>query len=257
MPTAPFSQNLVERLARARSIAVLTGAGISAESGVPTFREADGLWKKFRPEDLANVHAFLRNPELVQGWYHYRATLVRQVVPNPGHHALVALEDLVDDFTLVTQNVDNLHQRAGSQNVVELHGNITRNHCIDCSSPATAEALAALASESRAVCSSCGGLIRPDVVWFGEMLPTEAIDRAHDSAHRADVFLSIGTSAVVYPAAMIPILARDAGAYVAEINIEPSAIARDIDEVVLGPSGEVLPLLLDALRALKNPQASS
>jgi NAD-dependent deacetylase len=225
-------------------VAVLTGAGISAESGIPTFRDPGGLWDRFRPEELANVHAFLRNPELVQRWYEHRRRAARETEPNPGHFALVELESIVPDFTLITQNVDNLHRRAGSRNMVELHGNIMRSYCMDCEREADLDGLAG----GAAVCNACGGLIRPDVVWFGEMLPEAAVERAVAAAGRADVFLSIGTSAVVYPAAGLPLQARDAGAYVAEINIERSAIARELDEVMIGKSGEILPELVAALR---------
>jgi NAD-dependent deacetylase len=132
MTDSNIPEKLISRLARARRVVVLTGAGISAESGVPTFRDPGGLWQKFKPEELANVEAFLRNPELVQGWYRHRRAIVRDVHPNPGHDALARLQEMVPEFTLVTQNVDNLHQRAGSRDVIELHGNITRSYCIDC-----------------------------------------------------------------------------------------------------------------------------
>ena len=249
-PTAskmpPFSTKLVERLAQARRVAVLTGAGISKESGIPTFRDLDGLWSKFRPEELANVNAFLQNPELVQGWYRERRRAAGEAAPNPGHQALTRLEEAINDFTLVTQNVDNLHQRAGTQQVIELHGNITRSFCIDCGENALESQLDNEADGERATCRACNGLIRPGVVWFGEMLPPAAFEAAQKAAQRADVFLSVGTSAVVYPAADLPVLAREYGAYVAEVNVEPSAIARYIDETVLGPAGEVLPQLVDA-----------
>lgn len=245
MVDAPFTHTLVERLAAARSVAVLTGAGISAESGLATFRDPDGLWQKFRPEELANVRAFLANPTLVQGWYAARRHAALAAEPNPGHLALAILEYLIPDFTLVTQNVDNLHQRAGSRNIVELHGNITRNYCIDCKVEAGEVDAGALAEGRPTACASCGGYIRPDVVWFGEMLPTDAFERAVAAARRADVVLSVGTSAVVYPAASIPMYA--AQAYRAEVNIEPSAIAREMHEVVVGPAGRVLPRIVEAV----------
>ena len=252
MPSPDFSPELVERLARARRVAVLTGAGISAESGIPTFRDPGGLWQQFRPEELANVRAFLKNPVLVQGWYAHRLATVQEKEPNPGHLALAELESLVRDFTLITQNVDGLHQRAGSRNVVELHGSLVRNYCIDCEKEATEEEMLALSSGEPARCSDCTGLIRPGVVWFGEMLPEEAVDEAQEAARDAEVFLSIGTSALVYPAAGIPLLAKQHGAYVAEINVEPSAIAGELDEVILGPAGEVLHRLVKAVRLAKS-----
>jgi NAD-dependent deacetylase len=249
---APFTDELVDRLSSARKIAVLTGAGISAESGVPTFRDLGGLWQQFRPEELANVDAFLRNPVLVQSWYRHRQDVLTTVSPNPGHLALAELEELVlgksgGSFLLATQNVDNLHQRAGSRHVVELHGNLTRNYCNDCLRTAEAGELAALAENTEARCPGCEGLIRPDVVWFGELLPREALEAAAHAASEADVYLSVGTSAVVYPAAGLPLIAVQSGAYVAEINVEPSAIADEMSEVVVGRSGEVLPELVAAV----------
>jgi NAD-dependent deacetylase len=247
MKPPPFSDELIGRLARARHVGVLTGAGISAESGIPTFRDAGGLWDRFKPEELANVHAFLENPGLVQQWYAHRRSIALEKAPNPGHRALADLETMIEDVTLVTQNVDRLHQRAGSRRVIELHGNILRSYCIDCEREANAGDLRAIGDGEPAVCPGCGGLIRPDVVWFGEVLPAGAIERAHAVAGRAEVFLSIGTSAVVFPAAGLPLRAASAGAYAAEINVEPSAIADDLDETVLGPAGTVLPALVEAV----------
>ena len=248
----PFTPELVRRLAEADRVAVLTGAGISAESGIPTFRDPGGLWQRFRPEELANVRAFLNNPVLVQGWYAHRRRLAGETEPNAGHCALAELEGLVPHFTLVTQNVDDLHRRAGSLNVIELHGNITRSHCIDCGEAAGEEELAPLAEGTPARCRACGGLVRPDVVWFGEMLPEGAMEAAAEAARAADVFLSIGTSAVVYPAAGLPLLAAESGAYAAEVNVERSAVADRMHEVVIGPSGAVLPELVAAVRAIRS-----
>ena len=242
-PVALFSDTLVQRLAQARRVAVLTGAGISAESGVPTFRDPGGLWKQFKPEELANVDAFLANPELVQGWYRHRREVVEQVQPNAGHRALAELEQMVTErggeFLLATQNVDGLHQRTGSEAVVELHGSIVTNRCVDCHQPAPGPT-----DDELARCPACNGLVRPDVVWFGEMLPEAAIERASIAAQRADVYLSIGTSSVVYPAAGLPQMAKQSGAYVAEINPTPSEIAWRLDEQVRGAAGAVLPELV-------------
>ena len=244
----PFSDTLVRRLRQARRVAVLTGAGVSAESGVPTFRDPDGLWQKFRPEELANVEAFLANPTLVQGWYAHRREVVETVEPNAGHHALAALERWVvgrgGEFLLATQNVDGLHERAGSERLVELHGSLRRSHCLDCGAPAPPPT-AAPAAGGAAQCAACGGLVRPDVVWFGETLPEEPIARATQAAALADVYLSVGTSAVVYPAAGLPQLARQGGAYVAEVNPTPSDIAWRLDEQVAGAAGTVLPELVE------------
>ncbi len=247
----PFSPQLVHHLASASRVAVLTGAGISAESGVATFRDAGGLWESLRPEELASFDGFMSNPELVQRWYSHRRQIANDVQPNPGHFALAAFEDVFDEFHVITQNVDNLHQRAGSRNVIELHGNILRNYCISCRKSAPEDVLKEPGSDGLFRCLDCDGLIRPDVVWFGEMLPSGAIERADAAARRTDVFLSIGTSAVVYPAASVPITARLNGAYVAEINVEQSAIGSNLDEVVIGPSGVVLPALLESVRSLR------
>jgi len=242
-----FSPQLVFHLAKARRVAVLTGAGMSAESGVATFRDAGGLWEKLKPEELANFEAFMSNPEIVQMWYAHRREVLNDVVPNPAHIALAGFEDLFDEFTVITQNVDGLHRRAGSRNIIELHGNILRNYCVACRQPAVDHELDRPAPDGVYRCAKCSGLIRPDVVWFGEMLPEGAIERADSAARTAEVFLSVGTSAVVYPAASIPITARITGAYVAEINVEKSAIGDDLDEVILGPAGVVLPQLLEAV----------
>ncbi len=249
----PFSDTLVRRLREADRVAVLTGAGISAESGVPTFRDPDGLWQRFRPEELANVEAFLANPPLVQGWYGHRRAIVEEVEPNDGHRALAELERWVTarggEFLLATQNVDGLHARAGSERIVELHGSLLRSHCIDCGTGADQAADA----RGPLTCEACGGLVRPDVVWFGEQLPEDAFAEAEQAAAMADVYLSVGTSAVVYPAAGLPQLARHAGAYVAEVNPEPSDIAGRMNEVVRGKAGEVLPELVAAVRRPTHP----
>jgi NAD-dependent protein deacetylases, SIR2 family len=248
-----FSDTLADRLAAADHVAVLTGAGISAESGVPTFRDEDGLWEKFDPQELANVEAFLDNPELVQGWYRHRRQLVTEAEPNAGHRALGELEAYVSDVTVITQNVDDLHNRVGSSTVIELHGNITHNYCMDCERPAEAEAVDAAIQEGEpARCTACDGLIRPDLVWFGERLPPDAVDRADAATSQADVFLSVGTSAVVYPAAQFPVEARANGAYVAEINPDTTGITGEVDESVRGAAGEVLPSLCEAVSARQN-----
>jgi NAD-dependent deacetylase len=237
-----FSEELISSLRHAKSVCVLTGAGISAESGVPTFRGEEGIWKKFKPEELANFDAFIRNPELVWEWYAYRRKLIHEVKPNPAHYGLVALERHVKEFTLVTQNVDNLHRRAGSKNVVELHGNIERSYCILCRALAQEPELEAQTSVPR--CMKCGGLVRPDVVWFGEMLPLEVFSKADTAARQCDIFFSIGTSAVVYPAASLPYTALDEGAFVVELNLEPTDLSSRAHEVLIGKAGEILPDLL-------------
>lgn len=248
-----FSDTLVDRLAAAHRVVALTGAGISAESGIPTFRDPGGIWEEFDPQELANVDAFLDNPELVQRWYQHRRQIVDEAEPNAGHRALADLEDEVSSLSVVTQNVDALHARAGSSDVIELHGNITRNYCMDCERPAAAETVdAAIADGTPARCPACDGLIRPDVVWFGEMLPPDAIERAQTVTQQADVLLSVGTSAVVYPAARLPLVAREHGAYVAEINPDTTGITEAIDESVRGEAGAVLPRLRDAVTARRD-----
>lgn len=247
MSTVP--PTLVEHLRTASHVVALTGAGISAESGIPTFRDPDGLWEKFEPQELANIEAFLDNPELVQGWYRHRRQVVTEAEPNAAHRALADLEALVPSVTVITQNVDDLHNRAGSRSVWELHGNITRNYCIDCEQEASPERVDdAIEQGEPATCTACGGLIRPDVVWFGEMLPPNVLQKASQAADSADVFLSIGTSAVVHPAARLPLQARDAGAFVAEINPESTPVTSIADAVLQGPAGTHVPALVEALR---------
>jgi len=239
------SPGLIDRLANARSVVAFTGAGVSAESGVPTFRSTDGIWTRFKPEELASMEGFMRNPELVWEWYAHRKKILRDVRPNAGHVALVRLEKLVPRLTVVTQNVDGLHRRAGSSVVVELHGNIERNYCMACGRPHADDEVLALKGVPR--CAGCGGTVRPDVVWFGEQLPEEEWDRAVRASGMADVFLSIGTSAVVYPAASLPVLAMESGAYVAEVNPEPTPLTSKVDEFLQGASGAVLPAIVSAL----------
>jgi len=233
-------------LESATSVCVLTGAGISAESGVPTFRGKEGLWSKFKPEELANFRAFINNPDLVWEWYSYRKSVMKDVKPNRGHLALVEMEKLIEDFSLVTQNVDNLHRRSGSEKVYELHGNIERSYCIECRKP---EADVTLDESGKAPrCKSCGGLIRPDVVWFGEMLPHETFQTAAAASARCDLFLLIGTSGIVYPAASLPLVARDHGAYVLEINPEYTDLSSRVSETLLGKAGDIVPELLAIMK---------
>ena len=240
-----FSDELISTLRSAKSVAVLTGAGISAESGVPTFRGENGLWKKYRPEELANFNAFIKNPELVWEWYRYRKNIIHDVESNPGHYALAELEEQYTDFSLITQNVDNLHRRAGSKNIYELHGNITRNRCVDCNRYFSDDELQF--EDVKVPRCSCGGLVRPDVVWFGEMLPERELRIAFEASQRCDVFLSVGTSALVHPAAALPGEAIQAGAFVVEINFEPTVISDHVNESIIGKSGEILPQLLEKL----------
>ncbi|HCV42037.1 MAG TPA: NAD-dependent protein deacylase, partial [Bacteroidetes bacterium] len=194
-----FSAGLLSALGKAKSVVAFTGAGISAESGVPTFRGTDGIWKKFKPEELANINAFMKNPELVWEWYAHRKRIIAGIQPNAGHYALAKMEQTFLHFAVITQNIDNLHRRAGSHTVYELHGNIERNYCMKCGTTYSNEEV--LNQTGAPHCTKCGGLIRPDVVWFGEMLPDDEWENAVRVAASADVFFSIGTSGVVYPAA--------------------------------------------------------
>ena len=240
-----FPPELLARLAAARRVAVLTGAGVSAESGVPTFRDAQtGLWAKYRPEDLATPRAFRRNPRLVWEWYAWRRELVAQAKPNPAHLALAELAALVPEFSLITQNVDGLHQRAGSSDVIELHGNITRSKCFNEDKVIDAWEDT---NEIPPRCPDCGGPLRPDVVWFEETLPEQALDSAICASDACEVFLSIGTSALVQPAASLPLRAARQGTLV-EINPQPTPLTREATFVLTGPAGVVLPELLSAWR---------
>jgi NAD-dependent deacetylase len=245
-----ISSKLRLLLKQVESVCVLTGAGISAESGVATFRGGDGLWSKLKPEELANFDAFLRNPELVWEWYNYRRQIVHDVKPNAAHYALVRLEELTKEFTLITQNVDNLHSRAGNKRVLELHGNIERSYCVDCRK--SVENVEVSQKKKVPRCSSCNGIIRPDVVWFGEMLPDGVFEAATEAAQRCELFLTIGTSAVVYPAAGLPMAARNQGAYVVEVNTEPTEISHTVNETLLGKAGEVLPQLILIMEETRN-----
>jgi NAD-dependent protein deacetylase/lipoamidase len=236
-----ISEQLIKKLRNSTSVAVLTGAGISAESGVPTFRGEDGLWKKFRPEELANFQAFVKNPDLVWEWYQYRRRIIESIRPNPGHYAIAEMEKHHENFAVITQNVDNLHIQAGSRNVHELHGNIMRNYCIECGKEVNDDRVFQCGNVPHC---TCGGLVRPDVVWFGEMLPEESWRAGVNAAENSQIFFAIGTSAVVYPAADIPRVAKRAGAYLVEINLERTDLSPFADEVLLGKSGEILPELV-------------
>ena len=235
-------EELLSRLDEARHVAVLTGAGVSAESGIKTFRDPDGLWSQFNPAELASADGFMSNPKLVWSWYQHRRDIINSTKPNPGHFALAEMHGMFPNFTLITQNVDRLHQSAGSKNVIELHGNIIENHCIDCKQPYTNEINTE--SDEPPACKNCGGKIRPSVVWFGEMLPADALRQAQAVAGNCDVFFSIGTSAEVYPAADLPIYALRAGAYVVEVNPNTTVLSKYVNTRLEEPSGVAMPLLL-------------
>ena len=236
-----ITPTLVSIFRGARNLAVLTGSGVSAESGVPTFRDAQtGFWARYEPQELATPEAFERDPRLVWEWYEWRRGLVRRAAPNPGHLALAEIEHRVPSFSLATQNVDGLHQRAGSRNVLELHGNIMRSKC----------SVEGLEAEPRAddegvppSCPGCGSFIRPDVVWFGEALPEDAFTAASAAARGCDAFLSIGTSSLVYPAASLQSQATRSGAVLVEVNPDDTPLTPLADYALRGRAGEVLPML--------------
>ena len=239
-----FPEALLEELRRAQKFVPLTGAGISAESGLATFRDAQtGLWSKFRPEELATAEAFQRDPKFVQDWYARRRENARKAKPNAGHLALAEMEKRAPEFLLVTQNVDGLHARAGSKRLVELHGNIHRFRCFEnnCASDNF--------DVEKGRCRSCGGHLRPDVVWFGEMLPIDAIEAAVTATENCDVFFSIGTSSVVYPAADLWRRAKDNGAVVIEINKDPTPLTPLADQFGFT---KVMSLTSIALRAARS-----
>jgi len=242
-----FPEELLEKLKSARVVSVLTGSGVSAESGVHTFRDPGGIWEKFKPEQLANFKAFMADPDMVWNWYQHRREIMRNVKPNSGHIALAEMESMFDEFYLITQNIDNLHRRAGSKNVTELHGNAERNYCVKCKKVYNEINL----QQKTVLQCECGGLIRPDVVWFGEMLPYNELRFAEDCAMRSDVFFTIGTSAEVYPAALLPLMAGKSGAYVIEINTKPTVISNEVNAVLEGKSGEILKALAETIKTIK------
>lgn len=254
---------ILERLRSAKSVAVLTGAGVSAESGIPTFRDKDGLWANFDPQKYASVEGWAANPQLMWGWYGVRRDAMRQARPNPAHIALCRLEDYYPDFTLVTQNIDNLHRLAGSTDVLELHGNIFHFRCSEehtliedapgLDAPVDAEAVARGEGQEVPRCPTCGALVRPDVVWFGESVEAAIYTRASAATKRCDVFFIIGTSSIVQPAALLPYLAQRHHALLVEINPEPTPLSALADLALRGPAGAILPPLVDLITATPTP----
>lgn len=234
-------QQTRDRLASARAVCVLTGAGISADSGVPTFRGADGLWRSFRAEDLATPEAFARDPRLVWEWYNWRRESIASKQPNPAHYTVAEMERRFERFWLVTQNVDGLHRAAGSQNLSEIHGNIWKVRCTVC---ARVETNRQVPLPSLPSCSACGGLLRPHIVWFGESLDPNDLDRSFEAVRVCDVLLIIGTSGVVYPAASFASVAKDAGAFVCEINLDATPNSHMVDVSIQGRAKDVVPSLL-------------
>lgn len=230
---------VVARLRAAERVTVLTGAGVSAESGIPTFRGAGGVWEKYDFTRLATPEGFREDPRLVWEWYQQRQIEISKAKPNPAHLTIADMEKRYPSFTVVTQNIDGMHRRAGNRNVVELHGNIWRMRCprdntlVDLDSPV---------SEIPPLCQ-CGSIMRPDVVWFGEPLPHDALEAASRAAAESDAMLVVGTSAVVYPAAALPVIAKNSGSLVVEVNVEPTDVTGYADLLLQGRAGEVLPAL--------------
>jgi NAD-dependent deacetylase len=236
---------LVRFLRKAERVVALTGAGVSQESGLRTFRDAQtGLWSQYKPTDLASPEAYERDPKLVWDWYAWRREAIKGVRPNPGHYALVNMAQHIPDFILITQNVDGLHRMAGSQRVIELHGNLQRVRCSSCGQQAEEWDDA---EGDVPHCAACDGLLRPDVVWFGETLPRAELETAVEAARTCHVFFSVGTSGVVQPAASLAFAAHNKGAVVVEINAEPTPLTPKVDFALHGKSGEILPALVEAV----------
>ncbi len=240
-----IDKSLIEKLKKSSSIVFFTGAGISAESGIPTFRGKDGIWNKLKPEELANFDAFMRNPVMVWEWYQHRKKVIHDSQPNAGHQTIAEMQEYFEDVTVVTQNIDNLHRRAGSKNIYELHGNIERNFCINCKTYYNEELDF---SEGVPKCD-CGGLIRPDVVWFGEFLPQDQFAGGEKAAMNSDIFFIVGTSAVVYPAAGLVHVAKQSGSVLVEVNLESTDISSFVDYSFTGGAGDILPAILNEYKS--------
>ncbi|MBZ0198693.1 MAG: NAD-dependent deacylase [Ignavibacteriaceae bacterium] len=243
-----IDKDVIKIISNARSVVFFTGAGISAESGIPTFRGKDGIWNKLRPEELANFDAFMRNPKLVWEWYKHRMEIVHKSEPNAGHLAIAEMQNMFDKVTVVTQNIDNLHIRAGSKTVYELHGNIERNYCVKCKQFFNKDFDI---SKGAPMCK-CGGLIRPDVVWFGEYLPEDQFTAGDNAARQCDLFFIVGTSGVVYPAASLIFTAKNNGATLIEINIEPTEVCSSVNYSLYGKSGSILPELIKLIKDFRD-----
>ena len=239
-----ISDEAIERVKSAGSVVFFTGAGISAESGIPIFRGKDGIWNKLKPEELANFDAFLNNPEMVWEWYEHRKQIIKKSKPNPAHLVIAKMQDYLSNVVVVTQNIDNLHKRAGSKIVYELHGNIERNYCIKCNTMYNGE----IEFIDGVPKCKCGGLIRPDIVWFGEFLPQDQFSASENAVEKCDVFFIVGTSAVVYPAASLIYTAKENKAYLIEVNIERTEISNIVNESYFGKAGEILPQIFEKIK---------
>ncbi len=248
--------DVARALLQSRHLVVLSGAGISKESGIPTFRDAqEGLWARFNPMELATPRAFQRNPKRVWDWYEYRRALMADARPNAGHRAIAELETLVDEVVVITQNIDGLHQAAGSSDVIPIHGDIHKNKCFaNCQGDPTyvdVSALAWDADNGPPRCPHCGAYVRPDVVWFEERLPLDLLDRAERLCRMADVMLVVGTSGVVRPVANFPFVAARSGAIIVEVNPDVTPITPIARWRLAGPAGELLPRVVAAMRDMR------
>jgi len=242
------SENILSLMAdikNAQKIVILTGAGISSESGIPTFRGEEGLWKKYRAEDLATPTAFSHNPELVWEWYDWRRGIIAGKQPNPGHKVLASWESRFPSFHIITQNIDGFHSRAGSKNILELHGNIWKLRCTE--ENTITENHESPLEKLPPMCPSCGAMLRPHVVWFGESLDMSILHESFQLSTECDLMFIIGTSAVVQPAASIPLRAMDSGAKTVEINPDPTPLTGSVDHSIRGKAGEILPLINEKL----------
>lgn len=238
-------ERAIVRLKKTESLLVITGAGISAESGIPTFRGADGLWQNYRAEELATPWAFERDPVTVWKWYEWRRGIISKAEPNKGHIAIKGFEERFKNFFLITQNVDGLHARTGVKNMVEIHGNLWRVRCTRDNK--TFMLWDYPLKEIPPKCE-CGGILRPDVVWFGESIPYAYLEKAYSAINSCDTLIVAGTSGVVYPVAAFPQMVKDNGGFVIEVNIEATPISQIADISLFGSSGEILPLLLEGLK---------
>jgi NAD-dependent deacetylase len=244
-----LTQKLLSRLKNASAVTALTGAGISADSGIPTFRGKDGIWENQKVEELATPQALENNPDLFWKFYNWRKKSINDVKPNLGHYSLVDFERIYEDFLLVTQNVDNLHQTAGNEKIVELHGNIFHTKCSKCNK---IHDVPLSADPQIPTCKFCGGKLRPDVVLFGENLDENNLRKAQEAAAGCEIFFSIGTSSIVEPAASLPYLAKANGSYVVEINAEETPLSEHVDECLRGSTGKLLPALVIIIEKLQS-----
>ena len=233
-----------ELISKSNEIVVLTGAGISAESGIPTYRGEEGVWRNYDPQELATPEAFSRNPKLVWEWYDSRRAIMKKAKPNPGHFAITTLEKEKKDFTLITQNVDGLHFAAGTRNVIELHGSLWEVKCTECDK--VKKDYQVPIAELPPTCATCNSIVRPNTVWFGEIIPMERIDRCLFAIEQCDLLLIVGTSGVVEPAASMGLIAKKSEKPVVEINIERTPGTGLYDVSVMGKSAEILPLLTES-----------